>query len=124
MAASKSKDNYYAIYKSSNRWKTNREAKLLRQLKLQPGNEKQITEALANLKYRRKTPQNRVWSHSMRRMAQLITEFGGKAHVNLFSTNPDLAKAAYLDTYGKHDNGTVPQGVVSFALGARLQGNR
>ena len=54
--ASKTRENYFAQYKSSQKWKANREAKLLRQLKLQPGNSEQIEAAIGNLVYRRQTP--------------------------------------------------------------------
>lgn len=46
---------YYASYKSQNKFAANRKRKLLRLAKQQPNN-LQITEALKNITYRRKTP--------------------------------------------------------------------
>lgn len=69
---SKSRQAYYSLYKASNRWKTNRERKLLRALKRNPNN-KQIEQALNNISYRRKTP-GKVggWSSTRIMEAQLM----------------------------------------------------
>ena len=117
---SKSKEAYYSRYKSENRWKKNRELKLLRALKRNPGNEAQITEALANMTYRRKKPATKVWTSSMRKTAQLIRAFGGKAHVNLFSTNPNMAREALAQSGNSQAKAQL--GEVSFKLGARVRG--
>ena len=70
-STSKSRQAYYALYKASNRWKTNRERKLLRALKRNPNN-KQIEQALDNISYRRKTPGKvGAWSSTKRYEAQL-----------------------------------------------------
>lgn len=121
---SKAKQDYYARYKSTNKWKSNREAKLLRQLKLQPGNAEQINAAIGNIEYRRKTPNSSMWSSSKRRMAQLLKEFSGSAKHECFSSNAKVSEVAIQTTWRKHDNGTVPQGKVDFSLAARLQGNK
>lgn len=121
---SKAKQDYYARYKSSNKWKSNREKKLLRQLKLQPGNEQQINDALAAISYRRKKPENKMWSSSTRKAAQLLKEFSGSAKHACFSSNPKTAEMAINTTWRKHDKGTLPEGKVDFSLAARLQGNR
>jgi len=70
-SVSKSKQVYATLYKSSTRWATNRKIKLTRALKQQPNNE-QIKDALANIKYRRHTPNGKtVWSHSNLSLAKL-----------------------------------------------------
>lgn len=122
-STSKAKQDYYARYKASNKWKSNRERKLLKQLKLQPNNEKQISDALANVKYRRKKPEVSVWSSSMRRAAQLLKEFSGSAKVEFFSANNDIAQKAMATTW-RTQYTNLPQGKVDFSLGARLQGNK
>lgn len=121
---SKAKQDYYARYKASNKWKSNREKKLLRQLKLQPGNEKQINDALGNISYRRKKPETSMWSSSDRKAAQLLKQFSGSAEHKCFNSNKKVAEQAIMTTWRKHDEGTVPTGKVDFSLGARLQGNR
>ena len=69
---SKSRQAYYSLYKASNRWKTNRERKLLRALKRNPNN-KQIEQALNNISYRRKTPGiTGKWSSTRIMEAQLM----------------------------------------------------
>lgn len=116
---SKSKQAYYTQYKNSSRWAANRKRKLERQLKLQPGNEKQIQAAIGNISYRRATPKNPQWSHSAIRIAKLFKEFTGRASVDLFSSNPKT-QAAALQYYNPdrvwHN---LPQGKVDFSLGAR-----
>lgn len=52
---SKHQKDLYSAYKSQNRFSANRKRKLLKLQKEQPNNE-QIVTALANIKYRRKTP--------------------------------------------------------------------
>jgi len=124
MANSKARENYYASYKAQNRWRSNREAKLLRQLKLNPNNAEQINQAIANIKYRRKTPVVRQWPASVRRAAQLIREFSGRCDPKCFSSNQKLAEQTIMTTWRTHNEGSVPQGKVDFSLGARLHGIR
>ena len=121
---SKSKQDYYARYKASNKWKSNRERKLLRQLELNPNNAEQINKAMGNIAYRRRKPEVRVWSSSMRRAAQLLRQFSGSAKQECFSSNQKIAETAIMTTWRIHDKGTLPEGKVDFSLGARLQGNK
>lgn len=120
---SKSKQNYYAMYKSTQRWKKNREARLLKAMREQPNNQN-IVEALANLKYRRKTPTNRQWSHSDRAKAQILKYFAGHVTPDCFSSNPKTQADALQKLFGTHNEKTLPSGKVSFKLGDRLQGSR
>jgi len=117
-SASKSKQAYSTLYKSSTRWATNRKIKLTRALKQQPNNE-QIKDALANIKYRRRTPAAKtVWSHSNIRLAKLFKEFTGRASVDLFSSNPKVQSAA-LSYRADSSKLKVIEGKVNFSLGAR-----
>lgn len=116
---SKSQEGYYSQYKSSNRWKSNRERKLERALKLSPDN-KQIIEALANLKYRRRTPTTRQWPSRYRREAQLLKLFSGRCPPQVFSSNPKVAAEALHGLWREHQPGTLPDGKVSFKLGDRI----
>lgn len=117
-SVSKSKQAYAALYKSSTRWATNRKIKLTRLLKQQPNNE-QIKDALANIKYRRKTPTTKtVWSHGNIRIAKLFKEFTGRASAELFSSNPKVQSVA-LSYRPDADKMKVIDGRVNFSLGAR-----
>jgi hypothetical protein len=122
-SVSKSKQAYSALYKSSTRWATNRKIKLTRVLKQQPNNE-QIKDALANIKYRRHTPNTKtVWSHGNIRFAKLFKEFTGRASADLFSSNPKVQAAALAyrpDGYKLK----VIEGKVSFSLGARAHDSK
>jgi hypothetical protein len=122
-SVSKSKQAYSALYKSSTRWATNRKIKLTRILKQQPNNE-QIKDALANIKYRRHTPNGKtVWSHDNIRLAKLFKEFTGRASVDLFSSNPKVQSAA-LAYRPDWENVKVIEGKVSFSLGARAHDSK
>lgn len=68
---------YYANYKTSKRWERNRLRKLAKQLKEQPGNEKQIKAAMSRVSYRRSTPTTKQWSATTRRIAELFKMFVG-----------------------------------------------
>jgi hypothetical protein len=70
---SKSRQAYYAAAKSSAKQATNRRRKLQKLLKTYPNN-LQLTEALNNAGYRRKTPTTSKWSHSEKASAQLMRE--------------------------------------------------
>jgi hypothetical protein len=121
--ASKSKQAYSALYKSTTRWATNRKIKLTRVLKQQPNNE-QIKEALANIKYRRHTPNGKsVWSHSNIRLAKLFKEFTGRASAELFSSNPKIQSAA-LAYRPDAEKLKVIDGRVSFSLGSRAHDSK
>lgn len=117
-----SKTSYYARYKSSETWKSNRKARLLKQLKLQPNNAEQIMSAIENLKYRRQDPKTRMWSSTQKREAQLLKEFSGSAPHDIFSSNPKTASAALQKTWRKFDGKVLKSMHVDFSLGARLQG--
>ena len=119
MAKSRSKtaENAAQVYKSSKRWETNRMRKLERALKRNPEN-KQIELAMKNMVYRRRTPTNRVWSHSMRRQAELFQRFVGCVYVDMFSSNEKLSGPALL----KHGTAQKQQPFDQsqmFALGTR-----
>ncbi len=121
-STSKSKTAYYASYKSSNRCVTNRKKKLERALKEQPNNA-QIPLAIADARYRRRTPTNTMWKASQKRVAQLIKEFAGSCPHAVFSSNEKVAQEA-LATAGKsakYDSkyANIPDGKVDFSLSAR-----
>ena len=122
-SVSKSKQAYSALYKSSTRWATNRKIKLTRVIKQQPNNE-QIKDALANIKYRRHTPNTKtVWSHGNIRLAKLFKEFTGRASADLFSSNPKV-QAAALAYRPDWDKLKSIEGKVSFSLGARAHDSK
>ena len=118
--ASKTRENYFAQYKSSQKWKANREAKLLRQLKLQPGNSEQIEAAIGNLVYRRQTPQNPQWSHTMIREAKLFKEFSGSAPIQCWSSNPKIREVAIAKLGRDWSQHVLPEGKVDFSLAYRI----
>lgn len=68
---SRHQKDLYASYKSQNRFATNRKRKLLKLQKQQPNNE-QITEALKNIKYRRKTPGVSILSTEEKRIRGVL----------------------------------------------------
>lgn len=117
-SASKSKQNYSAVYKSSNRWQSNRKRKLLKQLKLQPDNE-QVKLALENIKYRRGTPKTQEWSKSDIRTAKLFKMFSGYVDRNIFSSNPKVQAFALSKHSPKTRDFKEIPGKVSFSIGAR-----
>ena len=87
---SKTAENYFAQYKASRKWEANRKRKLERALKAQPNNE-QVTRALKNIVYRRKTPKTREWSASWIKVAKLFKEFTGKFDRSIMSSNSKVA---------------------------------
>lgn len=97
---SKNRQNAYAAYKAVNRWKTNREVKLLRALKTNPNN-LQIEAAIKNISYRRRTPKASFWSHSTKKSAQMIKEFCGSCPHAIFSSNK-LVAADALSSLGRN----------------------
>lgn len=115
--SSKSRQAYYSMYKATNRWKTNRERKLLKLLKLHPNN-KQLEEAIKNIKYRRKTPGTTgQWSRTNIEIAQLFKQVTGYASHDLFNSNEKTQSMA-LSMRGRRQP-QKPLGKVSFQLGAR-----
>lgn len=117
--ASKNREAYFSNYKSQMRWKANREAKLMRQLKLQPGNEKQIELAIGNMVYRRCTPKGRVWTSTMRKEAQLLKQFSGSAPLACWSSNPKVRAEAVSRLAKDFGGRELPTGKVDFSLGYR-----
>ena len=103
--------------KSAGTMEANRKRKLLKLLKQQPNNE-QIKDALVNIKYRRKTPKNKEWSKTDIQTAKLFKQFTGRADWDLFSSNPKV-QAAAIAMHSKKDFRNLPEGKVSFLLGAR-----
>jgi hypothetical protein len=122
-SGSKSQEGYYSSYKSSNKWQSNRKRKLEKLLKTQPNNE-QIKQALKNLKYRRKIPQGKsMWTKQNIQTAKLFKLFTGRASHDLFSSNPQV-QAAALMTRSDSSKHKVPEGKVSFRLGARAHDSK
>ena len=115
--AGKSYQGYYANYKTSSRWKLNRERRLKKLLALQPENE-QIKQAINNLHYRRKNPAGTdTWSKTNIRIARLFKLFSGRAIHSLFSSNPKT-QAEALSTSSKRQFSSPP-GKVDFTLAGR-----
>lgn len=106
----------YTNYKTRGTQAKNRRIKLEAQLKKQPGNESQITLALGNIGYRRRTPKTPVWSASMIATARLYKAFTGKFDKGLFSPNTDTAIAA---SKVRNDNKFL-QGVPKFETKASM----
>lgn len=117
--ASKARENYFAHYKSSMKWKTNREARLLRALNRSPGNQEQIETALSVMVYRRKTPNAPQWSSTMRKQAALLKEFCGSAPIACWSSNPKVREAAFARLGRDWSQHKLPEGKVDFSLAAR-----
>ena len=105
------------VTKSAGTMEANRKRKLLKLLKQQPNNE-QIKDALTNIKYRRKTPKGQEWSKTQIHIAKLFKQFTGRADWDLFSSNPKV-QASAIAMHSKKDFRNLPQGKVSFLLGAR-----
>lgn len=105
------------MYKTSQRWKQNRERRLKKLLTLNPNN-KQIAQAIKDLSYRRKTPGNiGSWSKSNIQIAKLFKLFVGRVDKEIFSSNPKT-QATALQLHGKPVVG-APSGKVDFTLAAR-----
>lgn len=99
------------------RTQANRKRRLLKLLKSQPNNT-QLQNAVLEVGTARKKPNNPQWSHSAIRLAKLFKEFTGRAHKDLFSSNPKVQQAALsMPTTKVFVN--LPQGKVDFSIGAR-----
>lgn len=109
--SSKSQEGYYGHYKTSGKHAKNRKIKLERQLKLQPNNE-QVKQALLDIKYRRRTPGNNVWSHSGIALAKVFKAFSGNFNQNILSNNPRVAAEALQSLKSKAVNFKLPKEVV------------
>jgi len=115
--ATKNKSQTTTASKGPGTAEANRKRKLLKLLKQQPNNE-QIKDALVNIKYRRKTPKNKEWSKTNIRIAKLFKQFTGRADWDLFSSNPKV-QATAISMHSKKSFVKLPEGKVSFLLGAR-----
>lgn len=73
----KSKTGYFAKYTTSKLFETNRVKKLTKLLKEHPNN-KQIANALKDIRNIRTTPKVETWSHSDIATAKLFKQFTGK----------------------------------------------
>ena len=102
------------------RTRANRKRRLLRAQKAQPNN-KQIANALLEDGTQRKASNQRQWSHSMRRLAELFKQFGQSAPKELFSNNPKVQQAAQAASNAQpaRQYKNLPQGKVDFSLAAR-----
>lgn len=117
-SSSKGQEAYYSRYKTSQVWKTNRERKLQRQMKLNPNNAEQLKQAIKNISYRRKTPGTvGSWSKTNIYVAKLFKLFMGRVDKDIFSSNPKT-QATALQLHGKPVVG-APSGKVDFTLAAR-----
>ncbi len=114
--AGNSYKGYYASYKTSSRWRTNRERRLKKLLALQPDNQ-EIATAIKNISYRRKNPTSTIWNKTNIRIAQLFKLFCGKAPHALFSSNAKTQSDAL--SIRMQVAFTPPPGKVDFSLGYR-----
>lgn len=115
--AGKSYQGYYASYKSTSRWRLNRERRLNKLLKQQPDNE-EIKLAIKNIAYRRTNRQGKsIWSKTNIHTARLFKLFCGQAPHSLFSSN-QKTQADALSIRMKSQP-TPQQGKVNFSLAAR-----
>lgn len=121
-SSSKSQEAYYSMYKTSQRWKTNRERRLKKLLSRHPNN-KQLEQALKDLSYRRKTPGTvGSWSKTSIYTAKLFKQFVGRVDKDIFSSNPKV-QATALTLHGKREL-KAPEGKVDFTLAARAHDKR
>lgn len=91
---SKSAEAYFARYKQSGLYASNRKRRLERALKRQPNNT-QIPLAIKSLvSYRRKNPKEPFWSHQMIETAKLYKKFLGVFDKGIFSQKPEDQEAA------------------------------
>jgi hypothetical protein len=121
-----SHSGYYASYKAGKRWEKNRLRKLEQQLKEQPGNAEQIKAAMSRVSYRRKTPNNKQWSASTRRIAELFKMFVGTVPAEALLAQMPKGKEAeqaywkamntFVGIKAKADKGANDM----FSIGARM----
>ena len=116
-----SKVSQSANYKSARVWERNRIKRLKRAMKDHPNNE-QLAKAITNVAYRRRTPTNPFWTHSMIRQAVLFKKFCGKVDMAMFSNNEKLQAAALLSP-GPYSKVTPPAAneKTMFSFGARAR---
>lgn len=113
--------NRYSVYKTGNRWKTNRQKKIQRHLKKFPDDGCAL-KALDNIVYRRKVPKTREWSKSAIALATIFKRFKGAFDKDVFSKNEKLASAALM-LAGPYSKATVETASekTTFNLGARAR---
>jgi hypothetical protein len=110
------------MYKTSQRWKSNRERRLKKLLALHPNN-KQISQAIKDLSYRRKTPGTvGSWSKTSIHIAKLFKLFVGRVDKDIFSSNPKVQAPALM--LHSNQQRTAPAGKVDFTLAARAHDKR
>lgn len=119
-AAGASKTSQYTSYKTSSRWRANRERKLMQDLKRNPGNAAQIEKALKGIKYRRKKPVTPQWSHTKKRWAQMLKEVSGSCPHKVFNSNTKIADEA-LQALRVNFPKNLYGDKVSFRLGDRVR---
>lgn len=100
--SSKCQEAYYSTYKAQNKQAKNRKLKLERLLRKDPENQL-LLEALSNVKYRRKTPVNPVWSASTRRLAVVLKSFIGYFDPDILSSNPKVSGEALQKLRSRRD---------------------
>lgn len=88
-----SRESYFASYKTSKKYESNRLAKLMRLAKEQPNNE-QIKKAIDNIRPRRTTPKTEQWTPTQVAIAKLVKYFTGKFDRNWFSPDMETQVAA------------------------------
>lgn len=108
-------------YKTNKVWERNRLRKLKKLLVTQPNN-KQIPEAIANVRYRRKNPKTPFWSSTRIKTAMIFKEFVGKVNLDIFNNNEKVVAAALL-LKGPHSNykAAAQTEAVMFQLGSRAR---
>jgi len=113
--------NRYNLYKTSNRWKTNRQKKIQRHLDKFP-NDNCALKALDNIVYRRGKPVTRQWSKSAIALAMLFKRFKGAFDKDVLNKNEKLATTALMlaGPYSKTKVETAPEKTM-FQLGARVR---
>lgn len=114
--------NRYNLYKTSNRWKTNRQKKINRHLKKFP-NDSCALKALDNIVYRRGKPLARQWSKSAIALAMIFKRFKGAFDKDVFNKNEKLATAALLlaGPYSKEKATESVSEKTMFQLGNRVK---
>lgn len=116
---SKHAKELYNSYKASQKWKANRTKKLEKLAKVHPNNA-QITEALKNVKYRRKTPTKSVWTSVSRSFAMLVRQVQGKFEPNMLHPNDDLRNTAMMKRPKNFVKATKHEGSM-FSIRTRLK---
>lgn len=90
-----SKSNQSNNYKINKVWERNRLRRLKKLLITQPNN-KQIQEAISNIRYRRKNPKAPFWSSTRIKTAMIFKEFVGRVNLDIFNNNEKVVAAALL----------------------------